>query len=287
VEWANTVLQGVLLGGLYALFAASLWLSFRVMRLANVAQGDLMVLGAYLALVAAQTLGVNPLLSLVVIVPAMAVLGYLLQRGLFNLTLGDDLLPPLIVTFGLSVLIQNGLLEAFGANSAKLNAGPVAAHTIAIGELAIGALPLAQFVLAVVVLGGLHLLFGRTALGRAFRAASDDGPVTALMGLNNARVFGLAMALSLAIASAAGLLFALHADFDPAAGPSWLIFGFEAMIIGGLGNIWGALAGGVILGIAQSIGAQLDPGWSVLAGHIVFLIAVALRPQGLFSMVRR
>jgi branched-chain amino acid transport system permease protein len=287
VEWANTILQGVLLGGLYALFAASLWLSFRVMRLANVAQGDLMVLGAYLALVAAQTLDVNPLLSLVVIVPAMAIIGYLLQRGVFNLALGDDLLPPLIVMFGLSVLIQNGLLEAFGASSAKLNAGPFAAHTIAIGELAIGALPLAQFVLAVVVLGGLHLMFGRTALGRAFRAASDDGPVTALMGLNNARVFGLAMALSLAIAFAGGVMFAIHTDFDPAAGPAWLIFGFEAMIIGGLGNIWGALAGGVILGVAQSIGAQLDPGWSVLAGHIVFLLAVALRPQGLFSMVWR
>ena len=147
-------------------------------------------------------------------------------------------------------------------------------------------LPLIQFVLAVVVIAGLQWLFYRTALGRAFRATSDDPAVAQLMGLNNAHVFGLAMALSLAIVAVAGVLLAVRANFDPSIGPARLIFGFEAVIIGGLGSMWGTLAGGIILGVAQTVGAQLDPGWNLLAGHIAFLVVLALRPQGLFPKVQ-
>jgi branched-chain amino acid transport system permease protein len=287
VEWVNTILQGVLLGGLYAMFAAGLSLIFGVMRLVNIAHGDLIVLAAYVALVTVQTLGINPILSLVIVVPVMAIIGYTLQRGLLNRTLGDDLLPPLLVTFGLSVIIQNGLLELFTADSVKLNAGAVEIESITVGGgLAVGVLPLAQFVLAVVVIAGLQWLFYRTALGRAFRATSDDPSVAQLMGLNNAHVFALAMALSLAIVAVAGVLLAVRANFDPAIGPARLIFGFEAVIIGGLGSMWGTLAGGIILGVAQAIGAQLDPGWNLLAGHIAFLVVLALRPQGLFPKVQ-
>ena len=281
MEWVNTILQGVLLGGLYAMFAAGLSLIFGVMRLVNIAHGDLIVLAAYVALVTMQTLGINPLLSLVIVVPVMAVIGYVLQRGLLNRTLGDDLLPPLLVTFGLSVIIQNGLLEIFTADSVKLNAGAIEIASIAVGGgLAVGVLPLIQFVLAVAVIGGLQWLFYRTALGRAFRATSDDQPVAQLMGLNNAHMFGLAMALSLAIVAIAGVLLAVRTNFDPAIGPARLIFGFEAVIIGGLGSMWGTLAGGIILGVAQAIGAQIDPGWKLLAGHIAFLVVLALRPRG-------
>jgi branched-chain amino acid transport system permease protein len=284
--WINIILQGVLIGGLYAMFAAGLSLIFGVMRLVNIAHGDLIVLAAYVALIATHGLGIDPLTSLVIVVPVMALIGYVLQRGLLNFTLGDDLLPPLLVTFGLSIIIQNGLLELFTADSRKLNAGYIEVATFqAIPGVWVGWLPLIQFVLAVVVIWALQLLFYKTALGRAFRATSDDQPVAQLMGLDTRHVFAMAMALSLAVIAIAGVFLAVRANFDPAIGPARLIFGFEAVIIGGLGSMWGTLAGGVILGVSQAIGAQIDPGWQLLAGHIVFLVILAIRPQGLFPKV--
>lgn len=284
--WINIILQGVLIGGLYAMFAAGLSLIFGVMRLVNIAHGDLIVLAAYVALMATHGLGIDPLTSLAIVVPVMALIGYVLQRGLLNFTLGDDLLPPLLVTFGLSIIIQNGLLELFTADSRKLNAGYIEVATFqAIPGVWVGWLPLIQFVLAVVVIWALQLLFYKTALGRAFRATSDDQPVAQLMGLDTRHVFAMAMALSLAVIAIAGVFLAVRANFDPAIGPARLIFGFEAVIIGGLGSMWGTLAGGVILGVSQAIGAQIDPGWQLLAGHIVFLVILAIRPQGLFPKV--
>jgi branched-chain amino acid transport system permease protein len=284
--WLNILLQGVLIGGLYAMFAAGLSLIFGVMRLVNIAHGDLIVLAAYVALMVTQTVGVDPLTSLILVVPAMALIGYALQRGLLNRTLGDDLLPPLLVTFGLSIIIQNGLLELFTADSRKLNAGAIETATISIApDVWIGALPFIQFAVAVAVIAGLQLLFYKTAVGRAFRATSDDQSVAQLMGLDTRHVFGLAMALSLAVVAIAGIFLAVRANFDPAIGPARLIFGFEAVIIGGLGSLWGTLAGGIILGVSQAIGAQMDPGWQLLAGHLVFLAILGIRPQGLFPKV--
>jgi branched-chain amino acid transport system permease protein len=257
------------------------------MRLVNIAHGDLIVLAAYLALVVTATLGLDPLTSLIVVVPAMAVIGYALQRLVLNRTLGDDLLPPLLVTFGLSVIIQNGLLELFSADSRKLQAGAIEVQTMeVVSGIWIGLLPLLQFAVAIAIIGALQLLFYRSAFGRAFRATSDDPSVAELMGLDTRRVFALAMALSLAVVAVAGVFLAVRANFDPAIGPARLIYGFEAVIIGGLGSLWGTLAGGIILGVAQAIGAQIDPGWQVLAGHLVFLAILAVRPQGLFPKVQ-
>ena len=285
-EWLNVILQGVLIGGLYAMFAAGLSLIFGVMRLVNIAHGDLIVLAAYVALTVTQTFGLDPLTSLLLVVPAMALIGYALQRLLLNRTLGDDLLPPLLVTFGLSIIIQNGLLEVFTADSRKLQAGAIEVQTFQVMQgVWVGALPLIQFVVAVAVIAGLQMLFYRTALGRAFRATSDDQSVAQLMGLDTRHVFAMAMALSLAVVAIAGVFLAVRANFDPAIGPARLIFGFEAVIIGGLGSMWGTLAGGVILGVSQAIGAQIDPGWQLLAGHIAFLVILAVRPQGLFPKV--
>ena len=285
-EWLNVILQGVLIGGLYAMFAAGLSLIFGVMRLVNIAHGDLIVLAAYVALMVTQTLGIDPLTSLLLVTPTMAIIGYALQRGLLNRTLGDDLLPPLLVTFGLSIIIQNGLLELFTADSRKLQAGAIEIQTYQVLEgVWVGLLPLIQFLVAVAVIAALQVLFYRTALGRAFRATSDDQPVAQLMGLDTRHVFGMAMALSLAIVAIAGVFLAVRANFDPAIGPARLIFGFEAVIIGGLGNMWGTLVGGVILGVSQAIGAQIDPGWQLLAGHLAFLAILAVRPQGLFPKV--
>jgi len=285
-EWLNVIMQGVLIGGLYAMFAAGLSLIFGVMRLVNIAHGDLIVLAAYVALTVTQTFGLDPLTSLLFVVPAMALIGYALQRLLLNRTLGDDLLPPLLVTFGLSIIIQNGLLELFTADSRKLQAGTIEVQTFQVTQgVWVGALPLIQFAVAVAVIGGLQVLFYRTALGRAFRATSDDQSVAQLMGLDTRHVFAMAMALSLAVVAIAGVFLAVRANFDPAIGPARLIFGFEAVIIGGLGSMWGTLAGGIILGVSQAIGAQIDPGWQLLAGHIAFLVILAVRPQGLFPRV--
>ncbi|QYZ69045.1 branched-chain amino acid ABC transporter permease [Neotabrizicola shimadae] len=282
MEWLNAILQGTLLGGLYALFAAGLSLIFGVMRLVNIAHGDLIVLAAYLGLVISAGLGIHPLLALVLVVPAMAGIGYALQRGILNRTMGDDILPPLLVTFGLSVIIQNGLLMGFSADPQKLQAGALETASLSAGGLTIGVLPLLMFVTAVAVIAGLQWMFYRTALGRAFRATSDRQDVAQLMGLNRAHVFALAMALSLAVTGIAGVFLGIRTSFDPSIGGSRLIFGFEAVIIGGLGNLWGTLAGGVILGVAQAVGGQIHPSLQLLAGHLVFLLILAIRPRGLF-----
>ncbi|MGB2657207.1 MAG: branched-chain amino acid ABC transporter permease, partial [Pseudolabrys sp.] len=233
-----------------------------------------------------QGMGVNPLVSLPLVVPIMALVGYGLQRGLLNRTLGDDLLPPLLVTFGLSIIIQNGLLELFTADSRRLHAGVIEIQAFELLQgVWIGVLPLVQFTIAVAVIAGLQMLFYRTELGRAFRATSDDQSMAQLTGLDTRHVFAVAMALSLAVIAIAGVFLAVRTNFDPAIGPGRLIFGFEAVIIGGLGSVWGTLAGGVILGVSQAVGAQIDPGWQLLAGHLVFLVILALRPQGLFPKV--
>jgi branched-chain amino acid transport system permease protein len=285
-EWINVIVQGVLIGGLYAMFAAGLSLIFGVMRLVNIAHGDFIVLAAYVALVAAAALGLNPIVAAAIVAPVMAALGYVLQRLLLNRTLGDDLLPPLLVTFGLSVIIQNGLLELFTADSRRLQAGAIEVASIpVVPGISIGVLPLLQFAVAVAVIGGMQFVFYRTALGRAFRATSDDQAVAQLMGLDNRHVFALGMALSLAIVAVAGVLIAIRANFDPAIGPARLIFGFEAVIIGGLGSLWGTLFGGILLGVAQGVGAHIDPGWQMLAGHLAFLIVLAARPEGLFPKI--
>ena len=285
MEWLNAIVQGILLGGLYALFAAGLSLIFGIMRLVNIAHGDLIVLAAFLGLTATTALGLHPLAALAVVVPVMALVGYALQVFVLNRTLGDDILPPLLVTFGLSVIIQNALLEVYTADPQKMDAGALGTASVPLGPLSIGVLPLLMFLVAVAVIAGLQWTFYRTALGRGFRATSDNADIAQLMGLNKARVFGLAMALSLAVVAVAGIFLGMRTAFDPASGPARLIFGFEAVIIGGLGNLWGTLAGGVILGVSQTIGAQIHPGWQVLAGHIAFLVVLAIRPRGLFPRV--
>jgi branched-chain amino acid transport system permease protein len=284
--WVNAIVQGVLVGGLYALFAAGLSLIFGVMRLVNIAHGDLIVLAAFLALTVTTSLGLHPLLSLVAVVPLMAVIGYGLQRIVLNRTLGHDLLPPLLVTFGLSVIIQNGLQEVYTADSRNMDAGVLETVSLSLpGDLNVGVLPLMMFATAVVVIATLQWVFYRTALGRAFRAVSDNQDIAQLMGLDRRHVFGIAMAMALAVVAIAGVFLGIRTSFDPSIGPGRLIYGFEAVIIGGLGNFWGTLAGGVILGVSQNIGAQINPGWQVLAGHLVFLVILALRPRGLFPRI--
>jgi len=287
MEWINAILQGILLGGLFALFATGLSLIFGVMRLVNLAHGDLIILGSFLAIAVVSGTGMHPLLTLVVVVPVMFAFGYALQRGLLNITLGEDILPPLLVTFGLSIIIQNALLETFSADTRRLQAGALETASLELADgLAVGVFPLIVFLTAVAIIAALQLLFYRTRLGRVFRATSDNQSIVRLMGVDNRRVYALAMGIALAVCAVAGVLMAIRTNVNPTVGPARLLFAFEAVIIGGLGNLWGTLVGGIILGVAQSIGAKIHPGFQILAGHIAFLIALVLRPQGLFPRIK-
>ncbi len=286
MNWVHIIVQGGLLGGLYALFAIGLSLSFGIMRLVNIAHGDLIVLSAYIGLMVINVTGVHPVATLIVVVPVMFVLGYVLQRALLNQTLTGGLLPPLLVTFGISVIIENMLLQAFGADNRRLQAGAIETSSFEIGGFAVGVYPLIVFATAVVCIAGLQLLFYRTALGRAFRATSDDAETAELMGIDNRHLYALGLGIAMVFTALAGILMAIRTNFDPAAGPIRLIFAFEAVIIGGLGSLWGTLLGGMVLGIAQAIGAALSPTWQILAGHIAFLIILLVRPSGFFPRTR-
>ncbi|HEX5531323.1 MAG TPA: branched-chain amino acid ABC transporter permease [Methylomirabilota bacterium] len=288
MPWVDTVLQGLLLGGLYALFATGLSLIFGVMRIVNLAHGDLSILAAFLAVVAVETLGLGAFAALVLVVPLMAALGYGLQMLVLNRLLGRGILPPILVTFGLSIIVQNTLLEIFSADSRRLDPGGIETASVSLGgQLAVGWFPLITLAVAVAILAGLQLLIGRLSLGRAFRATSDDQETAELMGIDNRRLYGLAMALSLAIVAVAGVFLGIRTTFTFASGPDRLLFAFEAVIIGGLGSLWGTLVGGAVLGIAQTVGARVSPGWGLLTGPLVFLAVLLLRPQGLFAKARR
>lgn len=278
----DTLAQGMLLGGLYALFAAGLSLVFGIMRLVNLAHGDLIILGAYLILTVAQLTGLHPFVAVLIAAPIMFGFGWLLQTHLLNRVLGNDILPPLLVTFGLSVVIQNGLLSTFTADSQKLTAGSIEAASVDLGVVTLGVMPVLTFGSAVLVIFLLNQLFYRTALGRAFRATSDDAVTAQLMGIRPQRVFAMATGIAMVVATIAALYLGTRANFDPSIGPARLLYAFEAVIIGGLGSLWGTLAGGIVIGLAQAIGASINPEWQILSGHIAFVLVLLIRPRGLF-----
>ncbi len=283
MQWLDTLIQGVLLGGLYALYAVSLSLIFGIMRLVNLAHGDLVVLATYVILLFVTALGMNILIALALAVAVMFAVGYGLQRVVLNRTLGEDVLPPLIVTFGLSIILQNALLQAFSADSRRLRLGGLESASIPLGGgIAVGLMPLLTLLTAVALVAALSLLFYRTRTGRAFRATSDDSETAQIVGIDNRRTQALAMGLALAIAAVAAFFVGTRANFDPTIGPARLLYAFEAVIIGGLGSLWGTLAGGIVLGVAQTVGAAISPEWQILAGHLAFLAVLVVRPRGLF-----
>ena len=280
------IINGVLLGGVYGLFALGLSLMFGVMRLTNTAHGDFMVLAAYAALSLA-TLALPAWLALLATLPLAWGLGYVLQRHVFNGVLGKDPLPSLVVTFGMSVFIQNLLLQVFSADPRSLDTGAFGTQSIALGgDVQVGLLPLVVLGLAVACTGGLQWLFRATDLGRSFRAVSDDREIAELMGLNARKVYALATALALVLVALAGGLQSMRTTVSPTDGPMLLLFAFEAVIIGGMGSFWGTLLGAMLLGVVQQIGFRIDPGWGIWAGHLMFLLVLAVRPQGLFPQTR-
>ena len=287
IGWLDTVVQGVLLGSLYALFAMGLALVFGVMRLTNVAHGDLVVLAGFGAIALAAQFGLGPLAAFACLLPLAAAAGYALQRYVLNDTLGKDPLPSLVVTFGLSIVIQNVLQEIFSADPRSLSAGEIATASVRLLEgVTVGVLPLATFAAALLAAMALQWLFARTAAGRVFRATSDDREIAELMGLDARVVYASATAIAFLLIAGAGVLQAMRTTVAPADGPGLLLFAFEAVVIGGLGSFWGTFAGGVLLGVTQAIGFRLDPGWGIWLGHVVFLAVLLVRPQGLFPRMR-
>ena len=234
--WVNDIIQGVLLGGLYALFAAGLSLVFGVMKLVNLAHGDFSIMAAYIALAIVGSLGINPFYTLALVMIVMAVFGYLIQRGLFNFAMDAGPMQAILATFGIAIIIQNLLLEAFTANSKGLDAGVIENAFIRISDqVVIGWFPLLTIITSVIVLLGLQFFLSRTRMGRAFRATADNQRAAQLMGIDNRHLYGMAMALALAIVAIAGVFIGIRTTFTPAAGPFRLIFAYEAVIIGGLG----------------------------------------------------
>lgn len=282
MQWLNAIVQGILLGGLYALLAAGLSLMFGVMRIVNLAHGVLAVVAAYIGLVFVQSFGVPPFVAIFIVVPIMALVGYVLQWGIFNRALARGGLAPLLVAFGLAVVLTQLLQEIFTADTRTIQVGSLATDSIKVSDgISIGVFPLLTFVVGVSVIIGMQIFLNKAPLGRAMRASSDDVETVKLMGIDNRQVYALSTALAIATVGLAGMFLGMRTQFSPTFGDAVLIFAFEAVIIGGLGSLWGTLAGGLVLGVAQAVGAQINPSFGILVGNLVFLAILAFRPNGL------
>jgi branched-chain amino acid transport system permease protein len=283
--WVNAIIQGVLVGGLYALFACGLSLMFGVMKVINLAHGDLAVVAGYVAVGVIAVTHIPAVWSFVLVVPIMTVLGYVLQRTLLQAGLNRGSITTLLVTFGLSVVIENGLLQFFSANSHSLNIGSLVSDSISIGsQISIAYLMLVIFAVAVAVLLGMQYFLSRSKHGRLIRAAADDPEAVQLAGADYRHVFGIAAAIAFATLGLSGVAYAMYTSIDPTTGTDQiLLFAFAAVVIGGLGSLWGTLLGGIVLGVAQQIGAQINSADQLLAGYLIFLLVLVLRPQGLIG----
>jgi branched-chain amino acid transport system permease protein len=282
MTWLNAVIQGVLLGGVYALFACGLSLMFGVMRIINLAHGDIAVVGAYLVWDLTRRTGMSPFLALLLVLPVMFAVGYLLQRTLLERSLRGGALVPLLTTFGLAIVIQNVLLKVYSPDVHSLGsrAGSIATASWRItDQLSIPVLGVVAMLVAIAVLGGLHVMLQRTVVGREMRATAQDPDTASLVGINAKAVYARATAIAVATATLAGTLLAIRSTFEPSSGSTQLIFAFEAVVIGGLGSLWGTLVGGIVLGVAQTVGSHIDPQYAMLSGHLVFLV-VLLGPRG-------
>ncbi|MGX5828132.1 branched-chain amino acid ABC transporter permease [Mesorhizobium sp. 43Arga] len=283
MEWFDALVQGILLGGMYAQYALGMALMFGVMRIVNISHGDLVILLSLIGISMATAWGLGPLPVLIVLVPLAVLMGWVLQKAVLNRVVGSDPLPSLIATFGLSIALQNLMLQIWSANSRSLPGHGIESQSIEIGSVYIGLLPLIVLAVATGLTWGLDLTLKRTRFGRALRAASADVEAAAMTGINPRAVYAMATAAAVGILGFAAVFQALRSTVAPADGPAQLIYAFEAVIIGGMGTVWGAFVGSMVLGISQAIGFRIDPGFGVLAGHIVFLIVLATRQQGLFG----
>lgn len=281
--WIDGLIQGVLLGGLYAQYALGMALMFGVMRIVNITHGDLVILLALIGVSLVGSFGLGPFSLLVVLVPIAAAIGYILQRLVLNKVVSDDPLPSIIATFGLSIALQNAMLQIWSADTRSIPGGGIEQASWQLGQIYIGVLPVIVVIVATVLTGGIDAVLRYTRFGRALRASAADVDAAALTGINPKSVYAWATAMAVGILGFAAVFQGLRSTVSPLDGPFQLIYAFEAVIIGGMGSIWGAFLGAMVLGISQSIGFRIDPGFGILAGHIVFLLVLAFRPQGIFG----
>ncbi|MFJ6326012.1 MULTISPECIES: branched-chain amino acid ABC transporter permease [unclassified Rhizobium] len=276
----NTLLQGVLLGGYYAVIACGLSFMFSVMRIINLAHGSLAVVAAYSLWLLAAKLGVPPFAGLLIVLPAMAVMGWVLQRFVLERSAHGGTLLPILTTFGLSIVIDNLLFEQFGADTRSLAPfiGNLSYASWQLpGHIFVGKLAVLMMVSAIVILGGLQLFLSRFALGRSIRATAEDPDTAGLVGIDARKVNAVATAITMVTVGIAGAFLAMRATFNPYSGGPQLLFAFEAAVIGGAGSLWGTLLGGIVLGLAQSVGAQIHPQGFLIGGHIAFLLVLFVR----------
>ena len=278
------IMNGLLLGGLYGIVGIGMSMIFGIVRVVNLAHGDLVILASYLSLVTLSIFNVSPLLTLILVIPAMFLIGFLIQYYLVNRVLGQGMNPPLLVAFGLSIILQNLLLLVFTPDARALLTS-ISIATLPIGNfINIPVVYLVDFIGSLLTILLLSRFFNRTYLGKAIRAASDDEGAAQLMGINTKKIYAWAMAIAGGTAAIAGVLVGMTFTFYPHTGPDYLIIAFGVVIIGGLGSLIGTFLGGLILGLAQILGAHfLGPGFQLLSGYIILLIVLAFKPTGLFS----
>jgi branched-chain amino acid transport system permease protein len=285
--WIELAIGGLCLGALYALFGLGLSLGFGVMKIINLAHGDCMVLAAFLAMALGAATHVNPFVALAVIVPVMALLGYLIQRFMLNGVLASGPLPPLLLTFGLSIILQNAMQEIFSADTRSLQVGAIAIDAIKIGSVSIGTFPALVAAVSTAVFVATDLVIRKTRAGRILRATADDSATVRLMGVHDRRVFALSMAGVFALIGIAGIFYGMRTPFAPASGPERLLYAFEAVVVGGLGSIWGTMLGGIVLALAQLAGDNFHMGMGPLLGHVTFFLILLIRPEGLLCKISR
>jgi branched-subunit amino acid ABC-type transport system permease component len=284
VTWLNVLIQGILIGGFYALFACGLSLMFGVLKVINLAHGDMAVVAAYAAVFMVPHLHVAQLWAFLIVVPMFGGIGYVLQRTLIQKSIDRDPFTTLLVTFGLSVIIENLLLEVYSANGQVVNIGGLIGQSWHPGSIIyISYVSLTVLGVAVAVLALLQLFLSKTGPGRLIRAVADDREAAQLSGANYRHVFGVAAAIAFATVALAGIAYGMMTQFAPTSGGVNLLFAFEAVVVGGIGSLWGTLVGGIALGVAQQVGAHINPQYQVLAGNLLFLLILAVRPQGLFG----
>jgi len=282
-DLSTPVIMGILLGGLYALIALGLSLVFGVMKQINVAHGDLVILGSYLAYTAMTVWGIDPILSLIIGIPLLAVIGFGIQKYLMRRAFGISLEAPLIIAFGLSLIIQNSVQILWS----PLSRGLTTSYILVSYDIGITSIPLAyllDFTAALVVMLLLREFLKRTYLGKAINAASQDKRAAHLMGINTERVYAFAFAIAMATAAVAGVFLGLTFPFTPQSGISFLIIAFGVVIIGGLGSMLGTFLGGMVLGLAQTLGAFFfGAAAQMLLAYLIVLLVLAVRPQGIFG----
>jgi branched-chain amino acid transport system permease protein len=283
----ETILQGLLLGGLYCIFALGLSLLFGVMRLTNIAQGDLIVISAYIGISLSMYLSIPLWLIGITLLPFAFISGFSFQAVVLNRALAKDPLPSLVVTFGLSIITQNVLQEVYSANPKSLPSSGLNTMSVPItNTFSLGVLPLLIFCIAILSTCALQYLFARTSIGRSFRAVSDDKEIAELMGLNAKRVYAVATGISFMFVALAGFFQSIRTTVSPTDGPSLLLFAFESVIIGGMGSFWGTFLGAMILGLSHQVGFFFDPGWGIWFGHIVFILILIVKPNGLYPKTK-